>query len=211
MIGSGLQPDQRTFDLLIKAHIVNRDTKSAMETVNQMVRRRFFLTFISFIHSPRCVSFWNTSHHIIFPYAWGKVLGAQGTLSPPGFHVIVVLNLIHFFMLHVQAFVTLTHFIPPPTLHSLWYSRPPVLHINFWHVDDIHLRCRRGSYVPPAFTSSIRLYYHFHEFWSCSMCCDFQNRHPHLPPTFQISKCFFSFSDPWFYQSFLFIGRFMVF
>lgn len=43
MIGSGLQPDQRTFDLLIKAHIVNRDTKSAMETVNQMVDAGFSL------------------------------------------------------------------------------------------------------------------------------------------------------------------------
>jgi pentatricopeptide repeat protein len=37
MTGSGLQPDKRTYNLLIKAHIVNRDTKSAMEVVDQMV------------------------------------------------------------------------------------------------------------------------------------------------------------------------------
>lgn len=43
MIGSGMQPDQRTFDLLIKAHIVNRDTKSAMEIVNQMIDAGFSL------------------------------------------------------------------------------------------------------------------------------------------------------------------------
>lgn len=43
MIGSGLQPDQRTFDSLIKAHIVNRDTKSAMEIVNQMIDAGFTL------------------------------------------------------------------------------------------------------------------------------------------------------------------------
>eukprot|EP00250_Pteridium_aquilinum_P017730 c23757_g1_i1 orf=432-2474(+) len=43
MIGSGLQPDQRTFELLVKAHIVNRDTNSAMEIVNQMIDAGFTL------------------------------------------------------------------------------------------------------------------------------------------------------------------------
>ncbi|KAI5081863.1 hypothetical protein GOP47_0001606 [Adiantum capillus-veneris] len=43
MIGSGLHPDQRTFESLIKAHIVNRDTKSAMETVNEMIDAGFSL------------------------------------------------------------------------------------------------------------------------------------------------------------------------
>ncbi|KAH7433878.1 hypothetical protein KP509_07G090700 [Ceratopteris richardii] len=43
MGGSGIEPDQRTFDLLVKAHIVNRDPKSALETVNQMVDAGFSL------------------------------------------------------------------------------------------------------------------------------------------------------------------------
>lgn len=43
MIGSGIQPDQRTFSLLIKAHIVNRDTKSAMDVVGQMCDAGFTL------------------------------------------------------------------------------------------------------------------------------------------------------------------------
>lgn len=44
MIGSGLQPNQQTYDLLIKAHVVNRDTKSAMEIVNQMCDAGFSLS-----------------------------------------------------------------------------------------------------------------------------------------------------------------------
>ena len=61
MTGSGLQPDKRTYNLLIKAHIVNRDTKSAMEVVDQMVRVCFrFMNgaccceFISHLNTGTC-------------------------------------------------------------------------------------------------------------------------------------------------------------